>query len=206
MPSIIDISHYNGSGLDFGAAKMSGVLGVISKATQGTSVVDPMWAMNREKVLDAGLLFGSYHFADGSDGSAQAEWFLKTVGPKPGELLCLDFEQNTAGSTMSVEEAQAFVTTIFDNIGKWPVLYGGQYLKQTVGRTPDPVLSKCPLWLAQYGPTAVLPAGWASWTLWQFTDGSVGSPPPVPGIGHCDQDRYNGPDSTLPGFWASVSA
>jgi lysozyme len=205
LDAVIDVSHHNGGGLDFGAAANAGTLAVAQKATQGVSWTDPTWAANRAGILAAGLLFGSYHFGDGSDGGAQATHFLQTVGPNPGELLCLDFEQNTAGPTMTIEEARAFVTTINDQIGKWPVLYGGHYLKDTLAGTADPVLANCPLWLAQYGPTAVLPPGWTAWTLWQYTDGAIGHPAPVPGIGHCDRDRFGGDAPALNAFWASVS-
>ena len=108
---------------------------------------------------------------------------------------------------MTLEEARAFVTTVYNAVGKWPVLYSGHYLKDLLSGGSDPVLANCPLWLAQYGPTAVLPPGWNAWTLWQYTDGSVGAPPPVAGIGHCDQDRFSGDDAAgLTAFWASVSA
>ena len=57
-------------------------------------------------------------------------------------------------------------------------------------------------WLAQYGPTAVVPPNWATWTLWQYTDGAVGPEPhQVPGIGRCDRDRFNGTESELKSFW-----
>ena len=208
IDTIIDVSHHNGSTLDFHAAAGAGVVAVIHKATQGTGAPDPMWSVNRPKILAENLLFGSYHFGDGSDGASQAQHFLNVVGPNPGELLCLDFEQNTAGSSMTIEEARAFVTTVNHAIGKWPVLYSGHYLKDLLVRTPDPVLSNCPLWLAQYGPTAVLPVGWKTWTLWQFSDGGVPTPAPpaVPGVGHCDRDRFNGDAAALATFWASVSA
>jgi lysozyme len=107
---------------------------------------------------------------------------------------------------MTIDGARNFVTAIHDSIGKWPVLYGAHYLKDALSGAADPILSNCPLWLAQYGPNAVLPIGWDGWTLWQYTDGAVGSPPPVAGIGHCDQDRFSGDADGLPAFWASVSA
>lgn len=33
-------------------------------------------------------------------------------------------------------------------------------------------------WLAQYGPTAVVPRNWQTWTFWQYTDGAAGPDPP----------------------------
>jgi lysozyme len=204
--AIIDVSHHNGSKIDFAAAAKSGIAGVIHKATQGTAYVDPLYGHNREAALAAGLRFGSYHFGTGEDGSAQAEYYLRTVGPRAGELLTLDFEGNNAGPSMTLEEARVFVTTIHQQIGRWPVLYAGHYLKERLGGHADATLANCPLWLAQYGSTAVLPVGWKSWALWQWTDGSAGvKPQPAPGVGHCDRDRFFGDQPGLAAFWASVS-
>lgn len=204
---VIDVSHHNGLAIDFAKAMQSGIAGVVHKATQGTGFVDPNYAANRRKALDANLLFGSYHFGTGEDGGEQAFFYLETVGPQVGELLTLDFEGNNGGPSMTLEEARAFVTVIHDRIGKWPLLYAGHFLKDLLAGQPDAVLSHCPLWIAQYGPMPVLPVGFKSWSLWQWTDGSVGvNPVAVPGVGHCDRDRYCGDGKDLPTFWKSVAA
>ena len=210
IDAIIDISHHNGPNLNFGAAKNADILGVIQKATQGLSGVDPAFQSNRSKIRSANLLFGAYHFGDGSDGGLQARHFLEVTQSAANELIALDLEGNPAGPSMTLEEARAFVTVIFETVRKWPVLYSGHYLKEALGGRPDTVLAQCPLWLAQYGPSAVLPPGWAKWSLWQYTDGGQPKiePPgsqPVAGIGHCDRDRFNGDAADLPAFWASVS-
>jgi lysozyme len=205
LDAVFDVSHHNGTSLDFQAAAAGGSLGAIQKATQGTNWTDPTWAPNRTSIVNAGLMFGSYHFGDGSDGGAQANYFLQVVGPTAGQLLCLDFEQNPAGPSMTIEEARAFVTTVQSSVGKWPLLYSGHYLKDALGGINDSILSNCPLWLAQYGPTAVLPPGWNNWSFWQYTDGNVGAPAPVPGIGQCDRNRFDGDAPALTAFWATVS-
>jgi lysozyme len=203
---VIDISHHNGLNLDFKAAAGSGIRGVIHKATQGLAGQDPRFADNKKAILAAKLLFGSYHFGDGSDGGAQAIHYLSVAKPAANELMALDFESNPGGPSMTLEEGRAFVTTTFNATGKWPVLYGGHTLKELLATGHvDPVLTNCPLWLAQYGPTAVLPLGWSSLSLWQYTDGSQPGSQPVPGIGHCDRSRFNGNDADLLAFWASVS-
>jgi lysozyme len=99
---------------------------------------------------------------------------------------------------MTLEEARAFVTHIHEVTGRWPGLYAGYYLKEQLGTRTDPVLANCWFWLAQYGPTAVVPPNWKTWTLWQYTDGGYGPPPhEVEGIGRCDRDTFNGSAADL---------
>lgn len=200
--AIIDISHHNGSRLNFAKAKADGIIGVIHKASQGQGNVDPNYRTNRTKARAAGLLWGAYHFATGSDGVKQAVHFLDTVGDPTDTLLVLDFEPNPSGPSMSLEEARAFNTHVFEQTGSWPGLYAGHYLKELLGTHADPVLAKSWLWIAQYGPTAVVPPNWPTWTMWQYTDGAVGPEPhKVIGVGRCDRDRFNGSEAQLRRLW-----
>lgn len=202
--AVVDLSHHNGD-VDLKKAKGDGILGVIQKASQGQSNVDPTYGINRAKAKEAGLLWGAYHFGTGSDGVRQAENFLHVVGKDPGTLMVLDFEPNLTGPSMTLEEARAFVTHIQAITGRFPGLYSGHYIKDLLGTKTDPVLAKCWLWLAQYGPTPVVPPNWPTWTLWQYTDGAVGPEPhQVAGIGRCDRDKFIGTRS-LASFWSGTS-
>jgi lysozyme len=201
LNTVIDISHHNGS-IDFAKVAGDGILGVIQKATQGQSGTDPTYAGNRTKAIAAGLLWGAYHFATGSDGIKQAENFLSVVGTEKGTLRVLDFEPNPTGPNMSLEEARAFVTHVKDKTGTWPGFYSGHFIKQLLGTSSDPVLANCWFWLAQYGPTAVVPPNWKAWTMWQYTDGAFGpTPHSVKGVGLCDRDTFNGSAADLKKLW-----
>jgi lysozyme len=201
IDTVMDLSHHN-STVDLQAAKGDGILGVIQKATQDLTFRDPTYAQHHQQANDAGLLWGAYHFGTGSDGVSQAEYFLNFVQPAPGDLLVLDFENNLQGPTMTLEEARAFVTHINQVTGRWPGLYGGSLLKQLLGTSSDPVLANCWFWLAQYGPTPVVPVNWATWTMWQYTDGAQGPDPhQVAGIGRCDRDKFSGDAAGLAAFW-----
>ncbi|MGB8509685.1 MAG: glycoside hydrolase family 25 protein [Pyrinomonadaceae bacterium] len=198
---VIDISHHNGS-VNLNKAKADGIVGVIQKATQGVSNTDPTYKTNRTKAKDAGLLWGAYHFATGSDGVAQAEHFLDAVGDDPGSLLVLDFEPNLSGPSMTLEEARAFVTHINEVTGRFPGFYSGHFIKELLGTGKDPILANCWFWLAQYGPTPVVPPNWKTWTLWQYTDGAIGPRPHNDsGVGRCDRDKFNGSETQLRKFW-----
>jgi len=200
---VVDLSHNNGS-VDFAQAKGDGIVGVIHKATQGTSFADPLYKPRAAAAKAAGLLWGAYHFGTGADGVEQADFFLKTVQPGPGPdvLLVLDLEANPQGPSMTLDEARAFVTHIQSVTGQFPGLYAGSYLKSLLGVTHDPILANCWFWLSQYGPTAVVPPAWPTWTMWQYTDGAVGPEPhEVAGIGRCDRDKFNGPVENLMKLW-----
>jgi len=204
LNAVIDLSHYN-QNLDFSQIKdPGGILGIIHKATQGTASVDPRYQQHKASALAQGLLWGAYCFGTGADGVDQAQHFLDVVQPDGKTLLALDFEANPHGPSMTLEEARSFVTHIHQETGNWPVLYSGYYIKQLLGSYQDPVLAQCPLWLAQYGPTAVVPANWQTWTLWQYTDGATGpSPHDVAGAGLCDRDFYNGELGDLEADWGN---
>lgn len=207
MPSglnaVVDISHHNAN-VDFTKLKAAGILGVIHKATQGLGGADPTYVAHRAGALGAGLLWGAYHFGTDSEGVQQAIAFLDVVGDPSNAVLVLDFEPNPTGPSMSLEEARAFVTHIKEATGRYPGFYSGHYIKDLLGTAADPVLANCWFWLAQYGPTAVVPPNWNTWTLWQYTDGALGPPPTeVPGVGRFDRDLYNGTPDELKSFWGT---
>jgi lysozyme len=201
---VADISHHNNF-VDLTKAKAGGLVGIFHKATQGLSFKDPLYQKHKVSASAAGVLWGAYHFGDGSDGVQQADFFLKTVNPEDGQLLVLDFEANPAGPSMSLVEARAFVTHVKEATGRWPGFYCGHFFKELLGTNVDAVIANCWLWLAQYGPTPVVPATWKRWTFWQYTDGANGPQPhDVPGIGFCDRDRFQGTETELRTFWSGT--
>ena len=206
---VIDISHHQAS-VNFDKIKAAGIVGVIHKATQGFTMTDKRYKSRRQKALDAGLLWGAYHFGVGGDGSDQADHFLNVVVPDKQTLIVLDYEPNTQGPTMTLLQAREFVSHVNETVGRFPGLYSGHLIKEQLGnvQTPDPVLSQCFLWIAQYkGPRPInIPPTWATWTLWQYTDGVAGPDPhTVPGVGQCDRDMFNGTLTNLKKLWGEAS-
>jgi lysozyme len=198
---VIDLSHWNNVA-NFTEVKNDGIVGIIHKATQGFGYTDPTYLDRRKRALDAGLLWGSYHFGVGGEGVAQIQHFLDFVKPGPHDLLVLDLEGNPAGSSMTIDEAEEFMHYIYTAIGRWPGLYSGYYIKEKLGFQTNTILTNCWLWLAQYGPVTVVPRAWPTWTMWQYTDGAVGPEPHVvAGIGYCDRDKFNGDLTQLHKLW-----
>lgn len=200
---VVDISHHNGPNVNFAKLKAAGIVGVIHKATQGQTGLDFRYVSNRTKAKAAGLLWGAYHFATGSDGLKQAEHFLDVVGDPTNTLLVLDFEPNLTGPSMNLNEAHAFVTHVQAKTGRFPGFYSGHYIKDLLGSQKDPILAQCWFWLAQYGPTPVVPPTWPTWTMWQYTDGNLGPQPhTVEGVqGSFDRDTFNGTQTNLERLW-----
>jgi lysozyme len=198
---VVDLSHHNAT-VDFAQLDAAGIVGVLHKATQGTGYADPLYAARQTQARTAGLRWGAYHFGDGSDAQAQAEHFLAIANPAAGDLLALDVEQNTQGSSMTLAQAEAFVQLIFQRTGRWPGIYGGSYLKQLLGASTTSPLGNCWLWISEYASQPVIAPLWPQWTLWQYTDGNLGpGPHSVVGVGNCDRDFYNGDLAALQRWW-----
>src|SRR4051812_2575135 len=89
--AVIDLSHHNKVS-SFGDVKSDGIFGIIHKATQGATSIDPRFATHTSQAKDAGLRVGAYHFGVAGDPIAQADHFVSTAGS--GSLLVLDFEGN----------------------------------------------------------------------------------------------------------------
>ena len=202
---VIDISHHQQQ-VDFERIRDAGIVGVIHKASEGLTFVDQVYAERREAALDAGLLWGAYHFGVGADGSNQADAFLSAAQPDDQTLLVLDYEPNPHGPTMTLSQAREFVEHVAAVSGRYPGIYAGYMLKEQLGGPVaiDPILSKCFLWVAQYGSPRPLniPATFGTWTFWQYTDGVHGvGPYDVDGVGRCDRDQFNGSLAQLRRLW-----
>ena len=193
---IIDISHHNTIS-DWSKIKQSGILGVIHKATQGTTFVDEKYHECRQQALAQNLLFGAYHFGECGNAQAQAQHFLDTVQPAPSDLLVLDFEPCSA--TMALQDAELFVRIVAEATGRLPGLYSGQsFLTDCCQGVTQTVLQGCFLWIARYSSMSPeVPALWPTWSMWQWCQDGI-----VPGVqGHCDRDRFNGDEAGLRRLW-----
>ena len=203
LNAVIDLSHHNVV-TSFPDARSAGIAGVIHKATEGRTFVDSDYHARKKLALDAGLLWGAYHFGTNSDVAPQVEHFLETIAPDPNDLMVLDFERLGTANTMTLSQAEEFVTLIEQKTGRFPGLYSGQnFLRSQVGSSTDTVLKNCFLWIARYSDQMpVVPPAWKTFTLWQYTDGTHGPQPhEIAGIGPCDRDKFNGTLANLKRLW-----
>jgi len=132
---VVDIYH-NDNVTSFQQAADSGLWGLIHKATTGATGKDSEYANRRQPALDAGLLWGAYHWGTAAVVQDQVDNFLNVAQPDANTLVALDFEE-TEGNQMTLEQASEFLTLVADAIGRKPVLYCGGLFKTEMGSTSD---------------------------------------------------------------------
>lgn len=173
MLDFIDISSHQG-GLDLAAVSDS-IQGVIVKATEGTSYVNPCCDGHYRQARDAGLLRGFYHFAGGGDPLGEAEFFCRGVsGYLHDGIPVLDWEGG-----QSVDWVNRFVGRFHGLTGIWPWIYANPGRFDRGGVEPN-----CARWVASYPgvahPTFAQAASWdcpcadGNVVAWQFcSDGRL---------------------------------
>jgi len=203
---IIDLSSTNRS-VNLAVAKQAGIAAVIIKASQGLTRVDSSFAAFREQAEASNLLQGAYHFGTAGDPLEQADHFLAASDPDENTLLALDLESNTfhPNQSMSLFEAETFVRRIFERIGRLPVIYtSAEYLNHIAPPGTVSQLNRCSLWVASYTNAPVVPHLWATWVLWQFTDGRSGPQShETSGVGRSNRSAFNGDLGALKSWWSA---
>ncbi len=223
LDAVIDVSE-NVSVSDFRLVRRSGILAVIHKASEGDVYADGACAPRRAEAEAAGLLWGTYHFGKGdSSGAQQAAFFLAASRPGPRTLLALDLEANEGdpSNSMTLDQAEAFVQAVAQATGRLPVVYvhptwaNGDPLPSgpSFGAriTPDSILARCGLWVADYHDSPEIPQAWAAsgWRLWQYAGDESARHPAygqtriVQGVSQCDRNLFNGTAAALYQFWRS---
>jgi len=176
----VDVSVYQGNfdwanaGVQFGYARIGDGLGG-----------DSEFASNWSNMKSAGVLRGAYQFFEpGDDEVAQANLMIQAVGQLgEGDLPCMidvEVTGGQSGATIATKVAH-WMQLVQQGTGKAPIIYTGPYFwEDNVGSTS---FGSTPLWVADYGPSCpLLPNGWSSWTIWQYSDGN----------GALDHDVFNG--------------
>src|SRR5215471_16993212 len=96
---VVDASHHQGDwpGEDtpWEAMAKAGIVGLILKATEGTTYVDPTYGRRYDAARENGVAVSSYHFLRHGSIPQQMQLFLKTVDPDQGERMVLDWEDGS---------------------------------------------------------------------------------------------------------------
>ncbi len=209
LDAFVDLSHHN-QDVDLATARRSGLVGLLHKATQGVSFVDPTWVERARQARELGLLLGAYHFCTNEPVEAQLDHFLGVLARvgAAGVLPCLDWEPNpdVSQGTLTLEGLVELTDRFHARTGVYPVLYGGYWMLGALssGR-PLGGIGRCPLWQGFYSRAfGWLSDIWERWTLLQYTDGTLGpGPHAFPGLGAVDRDTFNGTLEDANAFWAA---
>ena len=223
--SVVNMSHYDMMRPDFAGMVREGIAGVIHEATFPRRERDARYAERQRAALAAGLLWGAYHFGDGTNPIDQADHFLHAVRsarlddlakPQSGVLLVLDFEKNGhyPGGSMNVAQAVAFVERIKERTGKYPGVYGSEnrlrHMLYATGATSRhrQILTNCWLWIANYNAKPRYTSPWSDWRMWQYCgDGKCGLrprsayPKSVANVRKAERNIFRGDIAALQAFW-----
>lgn len=192
---VVDLSHNDSP--DFGALKAAGVVGVILKASQGSTYSDPKFQAfyGRAIAVFGHGLVHSYHFLDNSNATTQIAHYLDVTAGKPGRWL--DYEPNPSGETCSLQTAISACHQLSIKQGRVAGMYGsdGDLLGDALtSRHFDP----CFLWLANYSHKPKHKCD-----LWQFAAGE-GSAPVIGGAKY-DVSTFVGSASDCATFMRQVA-
>src|SRR5262245_53161782 len=133
---VVDLSHWDPAS-DYHQVKAAGILGVIYKATEGTGYQDPTYVSQRMKAMEAGLLWGAYHFGHRGSIDAQVANFVNFAKIHSDDLFCLDWEDSD--STMTVDDAREFIIKCEAALTRVQqcVVYSGNTVKDQLGNKKD---------------------------------------------------------------------
>lgn len=98
-----------------------GIWGIIHKATTGATGKDGKYSDRRSAALDAGLLWGAYHWGTNANVPKQVDNFLQNAKPDDKTLIALDYED----ARMSLAQAREFLTLLAENSDENPSFTAG---------------------------------------------------------------------------------
>ncbi|MGB2567104.1 lysozyme [Micromonospora citrea] len=192
----LDVSSYQGN-VNWSAAWSNGARFAYVKATEGTGYTNPYFAQQYNGSYTVGMIRGAYHLAlpDRSSGATQANWFVDHGGgwSRDGRTLpgALDIEYNPYGATcygLSQSGMRSWITSFVNQYrartGRWATIYTTTDWWSTCTGNYSGFAATNPLWIARYaGAVGTLPAGWPTYSFWQWSSSGV-----LPG----DQNVWNG--------------
>lgn len=154
--------------------------GVIVKATQGTSYVNPRCNHQYELAGQLGKLRGLYHYAGSGNPESEAQYFINNIKNYVGQaVLILDWESYQNASWGNTSWARRFVDEVHRLTGVWCLIYVQESALWQVANCAN----DCGVWVAKYASM-----NWNSWTVpnmsvssgafpfitgWQYTGGDM---------------------------------
>ena len=209
---VASYQHPNGAAINWRRVHASGIGFAAVKATEGAYYRNSYALADLAQARAAGLSVVAYAFAvpngNGASGSpvTQADYLLRYLGTMSRDVpVMLDIEYNPYGRECYGLTARAMVSWISSfnfevkaKTGRKPILYvPASWWAACTGSSTG--FGHRQLWVPDYttAPTPLLPAGWKTWSFWQYT--SIGTVRGIQAPGHTDLDWANPAISPVPG-------
>jgi GH25 family lysozyme M1 (1,4-beta-N-acetylmuramidase) len=202
---VASYQHPNGKAINWAKAHSAGIRFAGVKATEGAYYRNPYALTDLAKAQAAGLAVTAYAFAipngngASSKAATQASYLLSYLGSQSRTVpVTLDIEYNPYGSECyglstraMVSWVSAFTARIKAKTGRRTIIYTPPGWWATCTGSSRASGKASPLWVPDYTSSGrpALPAGWATWSLWQYT--STGTVRGIPAPGHTDLDQAN---------------
>lgn len=143
------------NGIDVSGWQPANITGVVDydfaiiKATQGTGYISPYWRTQADIARTREKKIGLYHFADGIDPVAEADFFLSVVKDYVGAaVLVLDWE--AAAIARGPDYVRVFVKRVKEKVQVPPIIYGSASPLAANGIPKVAQEENCGLWVAAY--------------------------------------------------------
>ena len=149
--NIIDIASWQ-SGIDLQAVFAKDPLhGVMVKATQGMSYVNPRCDPWVQWLIANGKLWGFYHYLDATDPVAEAKRFVRDTFNYWGHGVPAADYEGTIVNTYGTYYLRRFVETVYAETGVKPLIYCNLgTIQRDANGFRTLAADGYPLWLAQY--------------------------------------------------------
>jgi len=203
---VASFQHPNGAAINWTEVAKIGVKFAAVKATEGDYYVNPYAVSDIAAARAAGLYVTAYQFAipNITSGAAQAQFAVKYAKYADGTRmmpLMLDIEYDPYVSTDGTNECyglspasmrswiSSFVSEAHSLTHQYPIIYTTANWWDTCTDNST-AFGADPMWVAAYGVTSPpMPAGWKSWTFWQYA--STGTVPGVDTPDNTDLSHFN---------------
>lgn len=175
---IIDVSKWQGK-IDWKKVKQSHpeIEGVIIKASEGIGYTDPKMTNNAVEAKKQGFKIGFYHFASlnsadvVNDAKTEAKYFYTVTKSLGADMpYVLDIEKNI--SKIPKDKVLIWIKEFFRELESLGIQDYWLYSYSPFLNENLPInhgLGNIPLWVADYSEPLVLPKGWSSCVLWQYS-------------------------------------
>lgn len=201
---VASYQHPNGAAINWPRVHASGIGFVAVKTTEGAYYRNPYALADLAQARAAGLSVVAYAFAipngNGASGRpvTQADYLLRYLGTMSRTVpVMVDIEYNPYGRECYGLTARAMVSWISSfnsevkaKTGRKPILYvPASWWAACTGNNTG--FGHRQLWVPDYttARSPLLPAGWKTWSFWQYT--SIGTVRGIQAPGHTDLDRAN---------------